>query len=121
MGRVVALAGALLCALGGTGLLMAALYLFMLAQAGSIIAAAVTGAVVLALSGVLYLAARRVGVGGRDRQRRSGAEQSLLEVVETARREIAEHPVDAVTAALVVGAVLGASPRARRALRDLLG
>ncbi len=117
---LLAAAGALL-SVAGTGFVLAALYLLLLEHWAPPLAALVTGLVVLAVAAVLFASARPRRRGARkSRAQEAGPETALLETVEAARREIAAHPIDSVTAAVIVGAVLGASPGARRALKDLL-
>lgn len=112
-------AGALLVATG-MGFVFASLYLALLEPMGAPLAALVTGLVVLVIGTMLVAGARVRRQPARRPRPQGNPEEALLETVEAARREIAAHPVDSVTAAVIVGAVLGASPGARRALKDLL-
>lgn len=107
-------------ALGGLAVLFAALYLFLLEHLRAPAAAAITGGVLLAVASGLILAARSPRGATRKSQAGANPEGNLLDLVEALRREIAAHPMDSVTAAFLVGAILGASPRARRTLKDLL-
>ncbi|NIR29847.1 MAG: hypothetical protein GWN84_11160 [Gammaproteobacteria bacterium] len=118
--RLFVVASGVLVAAAGTGFLFAALYLFLLEEVGPPLAALITGLVVLAIAAVLLVSARPQQRTARRPRPQANPEEALLETVEAVRREIAAHPIDSVTAAVIVGAVLGASPGARRALKDLL-
>jgi len=121
--RGAALAVALVCGLGVAGLLMAAWYLFLVEPLGAPAAAALTALVLAALAAIAFFVLWRLS----ERRRKAAQakapgslEEQLPQLVEAARSGIASRPVDAVVVALVAGVVLGASPEARKALRDLL-
>lgn len=139
-GLFAALAAAL--AVAAAGFLIAACYLYLAAHLSHPVAALVVGALLLALAGLSMIAARSfvgracrgdagsAGAAAGERRRTAGATPvssselaaSLGAAVgDEAARWTRARPFAATAAALVAGVVVGASPRVRGALENVLG
>jgi len=112
-----------LVGLGGIGLLAAALYQVLLDVVPPAAAAAVLGAVVLLLMGLLFLLARALAAPPeRGREQAGGRDDApgLTPLIEEALPALRKNAPAVALGAFVAGAVLGVSPRARKALWKLI-